>query len=75
MLMAPDAGEMPSRRGCVDPVQVIPRDWQRMPPDPNWQGRPYLAPEGDAWVALYAINAADDAQTRLKAFALGKASR
>ena len=69
MLMAPDAGEMRSRRGRVDPVQLVPRDWQLMPPDPNWQGRRYVAPERDAWLAFYAINAADDAQERFKAFA------
>ena len=71
MLMAPDAGEMRSRRGRVDPVQLIPRDWQLLPPDPNWQGRRYMAPEGDAWLAFYATNAANDAQARFKAVAFG----
>jgi len=71
MLMAPDAGDMRSRRGRVDPVQLVPRDWQLMPPDPNWQGRRYMSPQGDAWLAFYATNAANDSQARFKAVAFG----
>ena len=47
----------------------MPRDWQLMPPDPKWQGRRYMSPEGDAWLAFYATNAANDAQARFKAVA------
>jgi hypothetical protein len=35
-------------------LALVPADWQLQPPDPNWQGRRYVAPEGDAWLALYA---------------------
>jgi hypothetical protein len=31
-----------------------PADWQLQAPDPNWKGRRYVSPAGDAWVALYA---------------------
>ena len=71
MLMAPGAAEaMRSGRGRIDsPAQLVPRDWQLMPPDPNWQGRRYLSPGGDAWLAFYATNAGNDATARFKAVA------
>jgi serine/threonine-protein kinase len=71
MMLAPGAAEaMRSGRGRIDsPAQLVPRDWQLMPPDPNWQGRRYLAPDGNAWLAFYATNAANDAQARFKAVA------
>ena len=31
-----------------------PPTWELQPPDPNWQGRRYMSPEGDAWLAFYA---------------------
>jgi len=31
-----------------------PADWQLQAPDPNWKGRRYVSPAGDAWIALYA---------------------
>ena len=71
MLMAPGAAEaMRPGRGRIDsPAQLVPRDWQLMPPDPNWQGRRYMAPDGNAWLALYATNASNDTQARFKAVA------
>src|ERR1043166_2400630 len=73
MLMAPGAAEaMRSGRGRIDsPAQLVPRDWQLMPPAPNWKGRRYLSPGGDAWLAFYATNAGNDAQARFKAVAFG----
>ena len=68
MLVEPGMG-VRSGRARVDPVQLVPRDWQLMAPDPNWQGRRYMSPQGDAWLAFYATNAANDAQARLKAVA------
>ena len=71
-LMGPGGAEMArSGRARIDPVQLVPRDWQLLPPDPNWQGRRYMAPQGDAWLAFYATNAANDAQARFKAVAFG----
>src|SRR5437868_481833 len=26
-------------RGRIEAAQIVPRDWQLQPPDPNWQGR------------------------------------
>src|SRR5262245_38379592 len=73
MLMAPGTMEgKRSRGGRTDsPARLIPRDWHLMPPDPKWQGRRYMSPEGDAWLAFYATGAANDAQERLKAVAFG----
>jgi hypothetical protein len=36
-----------------------PADWQLQPPDPNWQGRRYVSPAGDAWLAFYASPTAE----------------
>ncbi len=41
------------RRGAPI-LALVPADWKLEPPDPNWQGRRYVAPEGDAWLAFYA---------------------
>jgi hypothetical protein len=35
-------------------AEFPPADWQLQPPDPNWKGRRYVSPTGDAWLALYA---------------------
>ena len=79
MLVTPDAAEAmrdeeprgPRGRGAQASTQaaMIPRDWQLQPPDPNWNGRRYVAPDGAAWIALYASNAANDAAARFKAVA------
>ena len=71
MLMMPGAVEAArGERGRIDsPAQLVPRDWQLMPPDPNWQGRRYMAPDGNAWLAFYATNASNDATARFKAVA------
>jgi len=48
----------------------VPADWREQPPDPDWQGRRFVAPAGDAWVAFYARPAAADARdAQLKAVA------
>ena len=31
-----------------------PPTWQLQPPEPNWEGRRYLSPGGEAWLAFYA---------------------
>lgn len=71
MMMMPGAVEAArAERGRIDsPAQLVPRDWQLMPPDPNWQGRRYMAPDGKAWLAFYATNAANDATARFRAVA------
>ncbi len=70
MMLMPDAEMARGVRGRIEqPAQFVPRGWQLQPPDPNWQGRRYLAPDGSAWLALYASNAANDAAARFKAVA------
>jgi serine/threonine-protein kinase len=71
MMVPPAAAEMArAARGRIESAaQLVPRDWQLQPPDPNWQGRRYLAPDGSAWLALYSTNAANDASARFKAVA------
>jgi hypothetical protein len=70
MMVMPDAADMArGTRGRADTAQFVPRDWQLQPPDPNWQGRRYLAPDGSAWLALYSSNAENDATARFKAVA------
>src|SRR5262245_56380298 len=72
MMMAPGFIEAQSPRGRIEhPAQLIPRDWQLQPPDERWKGRRYIAPDGSAWLAFYATNAANDAQARFQAVAFG----
>jgi serine/threonine-protein kinase len=33
---------------------LVPSDWQLQPPDPRWNGRRFISPDGKAWVAFYA---------------------
>jgi serine/threonine-protein kinase len=52
-----------------------PADWQLQAPDPNWKGRRYVAPAGDAWLALYASPADQEstsAHLKTVAFADGE---
>ena len=70
MMVSPAAEEFAREpRGRIEAAQIVPRDWQLQPPDPNWQGRRYVAPDGNAWLALYSTNAANDATARFKAVA------
>ena len=69
MMMMPDAELARGMRGRADTASFVPRDWQLQPPDPNWQGRRYVAPDGSAWLALYSGNATNDATARFKAVA------
>ena len=33
--------------------RLIPSGWRLQPPDPDWHGRRYVSPIGDAWLATY----------------------
>jgi serine/threonine-protein kinase len=47
--------------GPAAPIEaLIPPDWRLAPQEQNWQGRRFISPEGDAWLALYSSPA--DAQ-------------
>jgi hypothetical protein len=41
------------RRTQDDASRLVPPGWQLQPPDPNWNGRRYLSPDGTASVAYY----------------------
>jgi hypothetical protein len=72
MMLMPGASEEFARspRGRADSAaSLVPSGWQLQPPDPNWQGRRYLAPDGNAWLALYSATATNDAPARFKAVA------
>jgi hypothetical protein len=69
MMLMPGELDARSRSRIDSPAQLVPRDWQLQPADPKWQGRRYLAPDGSAWLALYATPAANDAQARFQAVA------
>jgi hypothetical protein len=45
------------RGGESNILALVPRDWRLQPPDSNWQGNRFVAPEGDAWLAFYAREA------------------
>jgi hypothetical protein len=42
-----------SRRAPLTLAAVIPPDWQLQPPDPAWNGKRYLSPDGTSWLAAY----------------------
>ncbi|SRR6266545_4354306 len=41
------------QRAQDDAARLVPPGWQLQPPDPNWNGRRYLSPDGTASVAYY----------------------
>jgi hypothetical protein len=45
------------RRARDDASRLVPPGWQLQPPDPNWNGRRYVSPDGSAWVAFYSTPA------------------
>jgi serine/threonine-protein kinase len=54
---------------------LIPSDWRLAPQEQNWQGRRFVSPEGDAWLALYSSPAdaqALDAHLKQVAFVEGE---
>jgi serine/threonine-protein kinase len=53
----------------------IPADWQLAPPDPKWNGKRFVSPDGQAWFAAYSTDAAKepiDDHMRAIAFAGGE---
>jgi serine/threonine-protein kinase len=40
---------------------VIPPSWQLAPPDPNWNGKRFLSPDGASWFAAYTAAAEEAA--------------
>src|SRR5689334_22428382 len=66
-MMRPDS----ARPRETSMAELVPRGWQLQPASPAWQGRRYVSPDGNAWIAFYASGAANDAAARFKAVAFG----
>ena len=59
-----------SLQRSVQGNQFPPPTWQLQPPDPNWQGRRFVSPDGTAWLAFYASSAdGEQPSAHLKAVA------
>src|SRR5262249_27803161 len=71
LLPAPDVSPRDARDRDAKVAALVRRDWQLQPASPAWQGRRYVSPDGSAWIAFYATNAANDAEARFKAVAFG----
>jgi hypothetical protein len=41
------------RRSGSTPGSVVPPNWQIAPPDPNWNGKRFVSPDGASWFAAY----------------------
>jgi hypothetical protein len=54
-------------RGGDPLLSVVPRTWKLQPPDPNWHGRRYVSPQGDAWLVLFESPARGDPITHMNA--------
>jgi hypothetical protein len=56
--VSPFAAAPPSESPAADPrperAEVAPPDWQLQAPDPRWNGRRFVSPDGKAWLAFYA---------------------
>jgi serine/threonine-protein kinase len=64
-----------ARRAGRGDGSVIPPDWQLAAPDPNWNGKRFLSPDGASWFAAYtapAEQAAIAAHMKTVAFADGE---
>jgi hypothetical protein len=73
MAFPPDAFREGRERGArEDGGRLVPSSWVLQPASPTWKGRRYLSPDGNAWLALYSTNAANDAAERFKAVAFGE---
>src|SRR5262249_21965242 len=50
----------------------VPAGWELQPPDPAWQGKRYLSPDGSAWFATYASPAEGSVADHMKTVAFGE---
>jgi len=49
-----------SWRGSANPADMVPPNWQLQPPDPNWNGKRFLSPDGSSSLAVYAFSTASE---------------
>lgn len=47
------ASRRPLRRGPPTIAALVPREWQPEAPNPDWNGKRFLSPDGTSWLALY----------------------
>lgn len=57
MMAVPRSG----RRSPLTLAALIPPDWQLQQPDPAWNGKRYVSPDGTSWFAAY-TSPADNAR-------------
>jgi hypothetical protein len=57
-------------RGRI-PLAFIPAGWQLQPPDPQWDGKRYISPDGQSWFAAYKLPADRTSSDHMKALAFG----
>jgi hypothetical protein len=50
---------------------VVPADWQQQPPDARWYGARFVSPDGDAWLAIYAVSPAGNVDAHMETTAHG----
>src|SRR5262249_54444445 len=43
-----------------NPADMVPPNWQLQPPDPNWNGKRFLSPDGSSSLAVYAFSTASE---------------
>jgi hypothetical protein len=48
-----------ARRSPLTLAALVPPDWQLQPPDPNWNGKRFVSPDGASWFAAYRTAATD----------------
>ena len=82
MVVTPDGSPFEPRRhsrGGRKPAPiplgaVVPPGWQLQSPEPNWQGKRFMSPDGAAWLAIYKTpaNAATTEHMKSIAFADGE---
>jgi hypothetical protein len=49
-----------ARRGPPTVAALVPPNWQAEPPNPNWNGKRFLSPDGTSWLAMYKSSAQDE---------------
>ncbi len=41
-------------------MALVPGDWRELPAQPDWEGRSFVSPDGNAWLAIYGAPQKDD---------------
>jgi hypothetical protein len=66
----PARAERDAQASERDPLaRQVPAGWRLQAPDPKWDGQRWVAPDGDAWLAIYSTPTEQDRDQHLKAVA------